>query len=220
MANLQDIRRRIKSVNNTAQITKAMQMVAAAKMKKAQDQAIAGRAYADRLNAVLSNLKSNMEGLAHPYLEVREEGKHLIVAISTDKGLCGAINTRLLKKINADLPAGSDVLTIGKKLREQFSNAGNEIVADYSVIDPVPFDAIKEIADYVVEAFTSGTYNKVSVAFTNFISTLDQQPHISQLLPIDPSKLAEKRDYEGVGKGEVEETQAVEKEYTLSLIHI
>ena len=97
MANLQDIRRRIKSVNNTAQITKAMQMVAAAKMKKAQDQAVAGRAYADRLNAVLTNLKSNMESLSHPFLEVREEGKHLILVISTDKGLCGGINTNLLK---------------------------------------------------------------------------------------------------------------------------
>ena len=99
MANLRDIRRRIKSVKNTAQITRAMQMVAAAKMKKAQDQALAGRAYADRLNSVLSNHKSNMEGLEHPLLEVREEGKHLILVISTDKGLCGGINTNLLKKV-------------------------------------------------------------------------------------------------------------------------
>jgi len=217
MANLQDIRRRIKSVNNTAQITKAMQMVAAAKMKKAQDQAVAGRAYADRLNAVLTNLKSNMESLSHPFLEVREEGKHLILVISTDKGLCGGINTNLLKKVRNDLPKDGEFVTVGKKLREQIANAQQELIADFPVEDPVPFEEVKVISKFLVDEFRSGKYNKVSVAFTNFVSTLVQEPHVSQLLPIDPSKLAEKRAYEGVGKGEVSETDkdaATEKEYT------
>lgn len=216
MANLQDIRRRIKSVQNTAQITKAMQMVAAAKMKKAQDQAIAGRAYADRLNAVLTNLKSNMEGLAHPYLEVKEGGKHLILVISTDKGLCGAINTNVLKKVRAELPHDGDFVTVGKKLREQIAKAQQNLIADFPVEDPVPFEEVKIISKLLVDKFTSGEYKTVSVAFTNFISTLVQEPYISQLLPIDPSMLAEKRDYEGVGKGVVKETDhsIEEKEYT------
>ena len=96
MANLRDIRRRIKSVKNTAQITRAMQLVAAAKMKKAQDQAVAGRDYADLLNQVLVNLKENVGEEAHPLLEQREGGKELVLVISTDKGLCGALRLELL----------------------------------------------------------------------------------------------------------------------------
>ena len=215
MANLQDIRRRIKSVQNTAQITKAMQMVAAAKMKKAQDQAVAGRTYADRLNAVLFNLKSNMEGLAHPLLRVEEEGKHLILVISTDKGLCGGINTNLLKRVRKDLPKDGSYVTVGKKLREQIANANQELVADFPLKDPVPFEEVKVVSKFITDEFLSGKYNKVSVAFTNFISTLVQEPHVTQLLPIEPDKLAEKREYEGVGKGAVKETeQAADKEYS------
>ena len=217
MANLKDIRRRIKSVNNTAQITKAMQMVAAAKMKKAQDQALAGREYADKLNLVLTNLKANMEGLAHPYLEVREEGKHLVLVISTDKGLCGGINTNLLKKVRAEVTGDAEYSTVGKKLREQLVKANDILVESFTLEDPIPFEEVKPIAKHLIEQYLSGTYNKVSVCFTNFVSTLVQEPHVSQLLPIDPSKLAEKRDYEGVGKGEVDETDtaaATEKEYT------
>lgn len=215
MANLQDIRRRIKSVENTSQITKAMQMVAASKMKKAQDQAVAGRAYADRLNAVLGNLKSNMEGLAHPFLETREEGKHLILVVSTDKGLCGGINTNLLKKVRADLPQDGDFVTVGKKLREQIAKAQQSLVADFPVLDPVPFEEVKVISKFLTDKFNSGEYSKVSVAFTNFVTTLEQVPHISQLLPIEPDKLAETRDYEGVGKDEIKETpEDEEKEYT------
>jgi len=194
-----------------------MQMVAAAKMKKAQDQAIAGRVYADKLNAVLVNLKSNMESLAHPFFEIREEGEHLTLLISTDKGLCGGINTNLLKKVRKDLPDCNDFITVGKKLREQVKNADKTIVEDFTIQDPVIFAEVKAIAKVVVDKFESGEYKTVSVAFTNFVSTLVQEPHVSQLLPIVPSALAEKRDYEGVGKGVVKETdtaQAVAKEYT------
>ncbi|MGJ8676502.1 MAG: ATP synthase F1 subunit gamma [Akkermansiaceae bacterium] len=217
MANLKDIRRRIKSINNTAQITKAMQMVAAAKMKKAQNQALAGREYADRLNLVLTNLKANMEGLAHPYLEVRDDGKHLVLIISTDKGLCGGINTNLLKKVRAEIKDTADYSTVGKKLKEQVLKAGDNLVKDFTIEDPVHFDEIKPIAKHLTEEFLNGDYNKVSVCFTNFVSTLVQDPHVYQLLPIDPSTLAEKQDYEGVGKGKVTETNtvaALEKEYT------
>ena len=142
MANLKDIRRRIKSVNNTAQITKAMQMVAAAKMKKAQDQALAGREYADKLNLVLTNLKANMEGLAHPYLEVREEGKHLVLVISTDKGLCGGINTNLLKKVRAEVTGDAEYSTVGKKLREQLVKANDTLVESFTLEDPIPFEEV------------------------------------------------------------------------------
>lgn len=124
MANLRDIRRRIKSVKNTAQITRAMQLVAAAKMKKAQDQALAGRDYADLLNQVLVNLKENVDEEAHPLLEKRasaegSEGKELVLVISTDKGLCGPLNTNLLKMVRSKASKNADFVTVGRKLRDQ-----------------------------------------------------------------------------------------------------
>ena len=115
MANLRDIRRRIKSVKSTSQITKAMELVAAAKMKKAQDQALAGRGYADKLNKVLVNLKDNTNEDSHPLLAQREGGKELMFVISTQRGLCGGLNTNLLKKVRAAASDGAEYVTVGKK---------------------------------------------------------------------------------------------------------
>src|SRR6476469_1435370 len=103
MANLRDIRRRINACTNTAQITRAMQLVAAAKMKKAQDQAIAGRDYAKQLKEVLVNLKENVGEDANPLLVKREGSRELVLVISTDKGLCGALNTNVFKKFRANV---------------------------------------------------------------------------------------------------------------------
>jgi F-type H+-transporting ATPase subunit gamma len=206
MANLRDIRRRIKSVKNTAQITKAMELVAAAKMKKAQDQAIAGREYADSLNNVLTNLKDNTDEDAHPLLEKREGGKELMLVISTDKGLCGGLNTNLLKKVRATASEDADYITVGKKLRQQIAKAGGGLIADWHIGDPVPFNDAKPIAKFVTEKFLAGDYDKITVAFNNFVSTLTQEPWVSQLLPIEADTLAERRAYEGVGKDAVHET--------------
>ncbi|MEM9237221.1 MAG: ATP synthase F1 subunit gamma [Verrucomicrobiota bacterium] len=216
MANLRDIRRRIKSVKNTAQITRAMQLVAAAKMKKAQDQALAGRDYADLLNQVLVNLKENVDDEAHPLLEQREEGgKELVLVISTDKGLCGALNTNLGKKIRAEKPE-ADIVSVGRKLRIQLGKAGRNMVADFEVKDPVPFGEARPIAKLLTQLFLDGKSDKVSIAFTNFVSTLTQEPTITQLLPISAKDLGEKQDYEGVGKDQVKETDhaaALAKDY-------
>ncbi|MFP6878030.1 MAG: ATP synthase F1 subunit gamma [Roseibacillus sp.] len=207
MANLRDIRRRIKSVKNTSQITKAMQLVAAAKMKKAQDQAIAGRDYADRLNQVLVNLKDNINEDDHKLLQTPKGKKELMLVISTDKGLCGGLNTNLLKKVRSGMADESDVVTVGRKLRLSLAKMGRNIVSDWEVADPTPFGEAKSIGAYLTEQFLSGDYSAVKVAFTNFETTLTQTPWISQLLPIEASTLAEKRAYEGVGKdGEIAET--------------
>ncbi|GAA5482119.1 ATP synthase F1 subunit gamma [Haloferula sargassicola] len=216
MANLRDIRRRIKSVKNTAQITRAMQLVAAAKMKKAQDQAVAGRDYADLLNQVLVNLKENTGEEAHQLLEKREGVRELVLVISTDKGLCGALNTNLGKKIRAEVSPDADVVTVGRKLRQQLSKAGRTMIADFEVKDPVPFAEARPIAKLLTKLFVEGKYDKVSVAFNNFVSTLVQEPTVVQLLPISPAGLGEKLAYEGVGKGHVEETdrdEALSKDY-------
>ena len=216
MANLRDIRRRIKSVKNTAQITRAMQLVAAAKMKKAQDQALAGRDYADLLNQVLVNLKENTGEEAHPLLEKREGGKELVLVISTDKGLCGALNTNLGKKIRAEVPKDAEFVTVGRKLRNQLGKAGREMVADFEVKDPVPFSEARPIAKFLTKAFLEGGYSKVSVAFSNYINVMRQEPEVVQLLPISTASLGEKQAYEGMGEGTVGETNraaALAKDY-------
>ena len=114
-ANTRDIRRRIKSVKNTSQITKAMQMVAAAKMRKAQLAALAGRPYADLLNRVLRSVAARSEENTHELLRVREVKKELVVVISTDKGLCGALNTNLLREVGKFDPAGTIFIALGRK---------------------------------------------------------------------------------------------------------
>ena len=208
MANLSDIRRRIKSVKSTSQITKAMQLVAAAKMKKAQDQALAGRGYADRLNAVLANLKENVNEEEHALLKSPKGGKEMMLVISTDKGLCGGLNTNLLKKVRTEAGENTDFITVGRKLRLSLAKFGENLVADWEVHDPVPFSDAKPVAAFLTEQFLTGEFSSVKVAFTNFESTLTQTPWITQLLPIEASKLAEKRSYEGgSGMGEIEETK-------------
>ena len=209
MANLRDIRRRIKSVKNTSQITKAMQLVAAAKMKKAQDQAIAGRDYADRLNQVLVHLKDNISVSEddHALLKQPKGKKELMLVVSTDKGLCGGLNTNLLKKVRSGIAEDADVVTVGRKLRMSLGKLGHNIVSDWEVADPTPFGDAKPIGAYLTEQFLGGEYSVVKVAFTNFETTLTQTPWIQQLLPVEASTLAEKRSYEGMGRdAEVEET--------------
>lgn len=213
MANLRDIRRRIKSVKSTSQITKAMQLVAAAKMKKAQDQALAGREYADQLNKVLTNLKGNMDDTVHPLLEERGEGKELMLVISTDKGLCGGLNTNLLKKLRENASKNTEFVTVGRKLRQSLAKTGEALLADWQVADPIPFVDARPIAKLLTEKFLSGEYSKVKVVFTKFVSTLRQDPWVSQLLPIEADTLAEKRSYEGDFATETDKEGAMSKDY-------
>ncbi len=216
MANLRDIRRRIKSVKNTAQITRAMQLVAAAKMKKAQDQALAGRMYADQLNQVLVNLKENAVQEVHPLLEQREGERVLTLVISTDKGLCGGLNTNLLKIVRTQQTEETEYATVGKKLRMQIEKTGNKNIADFIVQDPVSFSEARPIAKFLTEQFLEGNYDKIKICFTNFVSTLTQEPYCAQLLPIETDKLAEKRAYEGDEKNQIKETDhesALSKDY-------
>ncbi|WP_411826958.1 ATP synthase F1 subunit gamma [Luteolibacter sp. AS25] len=187
MANLRDIRRRIKSVKNTAQITRAMQLVAAAKMKKAQDQAMAGRDYASQLNAVLSDISTNFsEEASHPLLEVREGNRELVLVVSTDKGLCGPLNTNVAKKMRASTSKDAEYVTVGRKLRVMLEKTEKTILADYSVNDPVPFADARAIAAFLTKQFTDGKCDKVSIVYTRFVNTLTQVPEVMQLLPVTP----------------------------------
>lgn len=187
MANLRDIRRRIKSVKNTAQITRAMQLVAAAKMKKAQDQAMAGRDYSSQLNAVLSDISAGeSEDASHPLLEVREGNRELVLVISTDKGLCGPLNTNLAKKLRSSTSDTADYVTVGRKLRIMLEKLQKNILADFSVKDPVPFAEARAIAAFLTKQFTEGNYDKVSILHMRFVNTLTQVPEVITLLPVQP----------------------------------
>src|SRR5215218_1029859 len=127
MANTQDIRRRIKSIRNTAQITKAMQMVAASKMRKAQQHALAGRSYAGLMNRVLVSLQQRTDPKLHPLLQVRDVKRELVIIISTDKGLAGALNTNLFREA-ANFDATKTVyLVVGRKARQFLSRSRREI---------------------------------------------------------------------------------------------
>lgn len=206
MANLRDIRRRIKSVKNTAQITKAMQLVAASKMKKAQDQAMCGRPYADLLNDVLVNLKEQTSEEDHPLLKENQGEKELVILVSTDKGLCGGLNTNLFRVLTDTRHDDADYVTIGRKGAQFLARSKKELLADFKIDDPVSFLASKQISEFATEKFLSGDYARVRVAFTNFVNTMTQLPMIETLLPISPIDLGRDKDFVGMGAGQ--ETEA------------
>jgi F-type H+-transporting ATPase subunit gamma len=197
MPSTRDIRRRIKSVKSTAQITKAMQLVAAAKMKKAQDQATNGRAYADLMNKVLVSLKENAEESVHPFFSEGKGAKILVLVIASDKGLCGALNTNLLKKLaGAKLEGEVEYVTIGRKAAQGLARLRKTLVADFAVKDPAKFAEVRSVGVFLQQKFLSGEYSKVLVAFNNFINTVTVLPSVEQLLPVNKVTLGGKRSYE------------------------
>jgi len=184
MANTRDIRRRIKSIRNTAQITKAMQMVAASKMRKAQQHALAGRPYAELMNKVLVSLQQRTNPQLHPLLEVRQLKKELILIISSDKGLCGALNTNLFREAaNFDQTKTAFVVS-GKKARQFIARTKRELLADFELKDSPSFVESKPLSKFCIEKFLRHEVDKVSVLFTHFINTISQRAVVQTLLPI------------------------------------
>ncbi|MBA3960550.1 MAG: ATP synthase F1 subunit gamma [Chthoniobacterales bacterium] len=186
MANTQDIRRRIKSIRNTAQITKAMQMVAASKMRKAQQHALAGRPYSNALNRVLVSLKGRTDPLLHPLLQVRPVRKELVLAISTDKGLAGALNTNLMREATTFAADKTAYVTSGRKARQFVARTRRELLADFELKDAPTILETKAISKFCVEKFLSGEVDKVTVLYTHFVNTISQKPVAQTLLPISP----------------------------------
>ncbi len=202
MPSTRDIRRRIKSVKNTAQITKAMQLVAASKMKKAQDQATAGRSYADLMNKVLVNLKDQTEEDLHPLLKEHEAGGELMLVVTTDKGLCGGLNTNLLRMVTEKTDEATTFVTVGRKGKGSLARLGRNLLADFHVHDPVHFAESKLVSQFLIDQFLEGKFARVTVAFTNFINTISQEPMVETLLPIRPIDLGRDREFVGMGKDE------------------
>ncbi|MEI6534214.1 MAG: ATP synthase F1 subunit gamma [Verrucomicrobiaceae bacterium] len=215
MPSTRDIRRRIKSVKSTAQITKAMQLVASAKMKKAQDQATNRRPSADMFNKILVGLREHIEKDAHPFFSEGKGSRTLILVITTDKGLCGGLNTNLLKKVIAAADGETDFITIGRKGAQTLSRLKRNLTADFPVADPAHFAQIRPVSRHIQERFLSGEYKAVKVAFNNYINVVTQVPAVETLLPIDQVTLGGKRSLHGLDKGEtVETTGGVTPQYT------
>jgi len=200
MANTQDIRRRIKSIRNTAQITKAMQMVAASKMRRAQQHALAGRPYAALMNKVLVSLQKRTDSTLHPLLQIRDVKKELVLIISTDKGLAGALNTNLFREAaNFDQTKTVFVVT-GKKARQFVARTKRELLADFELKDSPSFVETKAVSKFCTEKFLNRDVDKVSVLFTHFINTINQRPVMETLLPISSFDLRKSESAEGAAE--------------------
>ena len=183
-ANTRDIRRRIKSVKNTAQITKAMQMVAAAKMRKAQQAALGGRPYAELLNRTLTAVSAGTADGAHELMKVREVKKELVIVISTDKGLCGALNTNLLREVAKFDSEKTIFVAVGRKSVQYLVRTKRTLAAEFELKDNFTFLQSKSVSKFAMDKFTSGEVDRVTVLFTDFINTLTQIPKASTIIPI------------------------------------
>ena len=207
MANLLDIRRRIKSVKNTQQITKAMKMVSAAKLKRAQDRVINARPFANKMSEVLSELAAQTtEEFNHPLLDARGDERYLVILVTADKGLCGAFNANLLKATQAFFKEHAnkkiELVTIGRKGRD-FYRRRREIVGEYVGLTGkgrVEFEEALDVARNIVKRFTNDEeMDKVFLIFAEFKSVLSQRIVVEQLLPISRATAeeqpAEAKDY-------------------------
>jgi len=188
MPSTRDIRRRIKSVKNTAQITKAMQMVAASKMRKAQQAALAGRPYATLMNEVLAEVTYHAGDFTHPLMEKREGSKRAIILVSTDKGLCGALNSNLMRE-SAKFDKGTTVyITAGRKGSQFIARTKRQLAAEFTYKDAPLFSEARAISKFARDLFLKGDVDRVDILFTNFISTLNQKPEVFPLLPVGQIK--------------------------------
>ena len=204
MPNTRDIRRRIKSVKNTSQITQGD--AAGGGVEDEEGAGPGARRAALRRHPqrqVINRLKKRLEDdAAHPLLEERSDGsgKELVIVVNTDKGLCGGLNTNLLKATLAGASGDADFATVGRKLGKTLAKSGKNLVAEFSIDDPIPFSDCKTIAKFATEKFLEGEYDSVKVAFTNFVNTLTQTPAVETLLPVSLVELGNPKDYEGMGQ--------------------
>lgn len=187
MASTRDIRRRIKSVKNTRQITKAMELVAASKMKKAQQAAMAGRPYAQLMADMLAALAGRVDEAAHPFLVKREVKTRGILLVTTDKGLAGPLNANLFKAV-LDVKTPAKFVVIGRKGAQFLGRAKKNLVAEFSVSDRAAFAEVKPIVEYMMKMYLDGEIDTLEVIYPRFKNTLVQEPTVRPLLPLSNVK--------------------------------
>lgn len=206
MPNLLDIRRRIKSVKNTQQITKAMKMVSAAKLKRAQDRVVTARPFANKMMEVLGQLAGRTEeNFHHPLLDPRGDERYLVVLITADKGLCGAFNTNLIKAAQVFVRDNTgkqlDILAVGRKGRDFYRRRGTMLTGEYIALTGkgrVEFSEALEVARDVIKRFTEDQkIDKAFVIYNEFKSVLQQRVVIEQLLPVSRGTSTEETNSSG-----------------------
>lgn len=192
MANLKEIRNRITSVGSTMQITSAMKMVSAAKLKKAQDAITAMRPYADKLTELLQSLSATLDAdSGSKFADQREVKKILIVAITSNRGLCGAFNSNIIKTVNklaTETYANKEVsyVAIGKKANDAFKKTNRIIANESAVFDDLTFDNVAEIAQLLMDKFVSRDFDKIEIVYNKFKNAATQEIMTEQFLPIVP----------------------------------
>jgi F-type H+-transporting ATPase subunit gamma len=186
-----DIRRRINASKNISKITRAMQFVAASKLRHAQQATLAARPYSDLLDEILADLAMVLSGEEHPLLGRHEEGKRLIVLITSDRGLAGPLNTNAVRFAAheiVDHPGDLELVSVGRKGRDAMRRSGVPIVAHFPGYGDRPsFEDVLPLARLISDEYEAGTYNEVDIVYTQFVSTLVQRAAKFQLLPIEPS---------------------------------
>jgi len=194
MATLKAIRKRISSVRNTQQITKAMKMVSAAKLRRAQDAAVAARPYAEKMTELLQNVAARVSGEAHPLLRVREEKKVLLVLFTSDRGLCGGYNANLIRAAEAFMRRNTDkdieLTLVGRKGADYFRRRRTAVADRYTGFLAIPADEMAaQIGERLIAGFSSGEADAVYILYSRFRSALSQVPTLEKILPV---ALAEK----------------------------
>lgn len=196
MSSTKELRSRIRSVKNTSKITKAMELVSAAKMRRAQSQALGGRPYSEIINNVLSEIASKINPDLHPLLVNETNGSELILLISTDRGLCGSLNTNLFRKVT-DTQGEVSFITIGKKGQVFISKTSRNLNADFELEEKPTLEHARKIAQFLINSFLSKEFGKIHLVYTDFENTLKQTAVKRQLLPIVSKEMLEKIATEG-----------------------
>ena len=187
MPSTRDILRRIKSVKNTRQITKAIELVAASKMKKAQQTAVAGQPYANLMAEMLASLAARVDESDHLFLFERPVRTRGILLVTTDKGLCGPLNSNLFKLVT-EIRTPAKYCVVGRKGAQFLSRTRRDMLADFPVHDRVPFGEVKVIAEYMVKLYLEGTIDTIEVVYPRFKNTLVQVPQVRPILPLHTLK--------------------------------
>lgn len=183
MSSTKELRGRIRSIKNTSKITKAMELVSAAKMRKAQEKAVSGRAYSSLTSKVLDNIASSVDPNIHPLLNREEKNKEAILLVTTNRGLCGALNTNLFKKA-LGFESEISFISIGKKGQVFAAKSGKTLEADFELIEKPTLEEARAISQFLTESFLSKQFDRIHVLYTSFQSTLKQEAIIKQILPI------------------------------------
>jgi len=183
-----DLRRRIRSISNTAQITRAMQMVAASKMRKAQEAALAGRPFVHLLYRIQREATTRMRDFSHPMLEVREVYKRAVILVGADKGLCGALNSNLFRLAAEFDPQSTIFITAGRKAAQFVARTRRQLVAEFAYGDTPRFSEARAIAALARDLFSKREVDQVQIVATRFINTLTQQALCLEFLPVSEIK--------------------------------